>query len=67
LLFPNPAETVLFFSKQVDNVVIMDAAGRQLNSYANVAAVNVGQLAGGAYQLIISINGKRRYLSFIKK
>ncbi len=67
LLYPNPAETVLFFSKQVDNVVIMDAAGRQLNSYANVAAVNVGQLAGGAYQLIISINGKRRYLSFIKK
>ncbi|MFM8242289.1 MAG: T9SS type A sorting domain-containing protein, partial [Crocinitomicaceae bacterium] len=67
LLYPNPAETVVFLSKQVNNVVIIDAMGRQIKSFSGVAEFNVEQLAGGSYQLIITNEGKRCYLSFVRK
>ena len=67
LLYPNPAETVVFLSSQVNNVVIIDAMGRQIKSYPSVAEFNVEQLASGSYQLIITNEGKKSFLSFVKK
>lgn len=67
LLYPNPAETVVFLSKQVNNVAIIDAMGRQIKSFSNVTEFNVEQLASGSYQLIITNEGKRGYLSFVRK
>ncbi|MBM3431239.1 MAG: T9SS type A sorting domain-containing protein, partial [Bacteroidetes bacterium] len=67
LLYPNPAETVVFLSKQVSNVIIIDATGRQIISFSDVTDFNVEQLASGPYQLIITNEGKRGYLSFVRK
>lgn len=66
--YPNPATTVVQFSKEIARVEVYDMNGRMVGDSANTSQLNVGSLADGTYVLnIITAEGTTVTKKMIKR
>lgn len=66
--YPNPATTVVQFSKEIARVEVYDMNGRMVGNSANTSQLNVGSLAEGTYVLnIITSEGTTVTKKMIKR
>lgn len=56
-VYPSPTTGKVNFSAMVDDVKVMDAAGRQVGSYSHVNAIDLSPLAKGVYMLRLTNAG----------
>ncbi|MCZ2141370.1 MAG: cellulase family glycosylhydrolase [Bacteroidia bacterium] len=69
LIFPNPAEDILYFSEEISDVKILDVYGRTvIKLLVKDKSVNISGLAKGAYILTaVSAQGKKINRKLIKQ
>jgi len=68
-VFPNPAEDVLYLSKNnqvFDVVTLYDAKGTELKKYNNINSLSVSGLTAGIYFIRLDAGGKQFRTSFVK-
>lgn len=66
-LFPNPAETILKFNKQVNSIVIYDILGKIVLKDKNLRKLSIEHLSQGEYFATLNIDGTTLTKKFIKE
>ena len=64
---PNPANDVLYFSKQADKAEVLDLHGRIVKTTVNANNVDVNYLAAGAYSIRLTIKDTVTVHRFVKE
>ena len=64
---PNPANDVLYFSKQADKADVFDLHGRIVKTTVNANNVDVNYLAAGAYSIRLTIKDTVTVHRFVKE
>lgn len=59
-VYPNPAQSMLQFSQEVDEVILINSLGRMVLNRSKITVMDVSELPQGVYTLTIKLDGKTK-------
>lgn len=67
VIFPNPTNDFLYFTKQIEKISLYNLLGKKLLETANASKINVSNYPAGTYILILENEQSKSFQKIIKK